>query len=77
MSYIAYPARVRYRRFCYSSLRYRVGNTGICLLYTSDAADDLLCVDLGGRRITKKKKTSYTIIRLRNHSITRRKLIDT
>ena len=23
----------------------------ICLLYTSDAADDLLCVDLGGRRI--------------------------
>ena len=29
-----------------------------CLLYTSDAADDLLCVDLGGRRIIKKKKTS-------------------
>src|SRR5450756_2760819 len=29
-----------------------------CLLYTSDAADDLLCVDLGGRRIIKKK-TSY------------------
>ena len=27
----------------------------ICLLYTSDAADDLLCVDLGGRRIIKKK----------------------
>src|SRR5450756_772465 len=23
--------------------------TGSCLLYTSDAADDLLCVDLGGR----------------------------
>src|SRR5450756_989754 len=32
----------------------RIGRTtgkGICLLYTSDAADDLLCVDLGGRRI--------------------------
>src|SRR5450756_773570 len=29
-----------------------------CLLYTSDAADDLLCVDLGGRRIIKKKKNS-------------------
>ena len=29
-----------------------------CLLYTSDAADDLLCVDLGGRRIIKKKKTN-------------------
>eukprot|EP00657_Telonema_sp_P-1_P004186 TRINITY_DN19670_c0_g2_i2.p1 TRINITY_DN19670_c0_g2~~TRINITY_DN19670_c0_g2_i2.p1 ORF type:complete len:137 (-),score=63.96 TRINITY_DN19670_c0_g2_i2:10-420(-) len=27
-----------------------------CLLYTSDAADDLLCVDLCGRRIIKKKK---------------------
>src|SRR5659263_41115 len=26
------------------------------LMYTSDAADDLLCVDLGGRRIIKKKK---------------------
>ena len=26
-----------------------------CLLYTSDAADDLLCVDLGGRRNIKKK----------------------
>src|SRR5450756_188474 len=26
--------------------------TGVtCLLYTSDAADDLLCVDLGGRRL--------------------------
>eukprot|EP00657_Telonema_sp_P-1_P009540 TRINITY_DN3788_c0_g1_i4.p2 TRINITY_DN3788_c0_g1~~TRINITY_DN3788_c0_g1_i4.p2 ORF type:complete len:130 (-),score=17.25 TRINITY_DN3788_c0_g1_i4:118-507(-) len=30
--------------------------SGTCLLYTSDAADDLLCVDLGGRRIIKKKK---------------------
>ena len=28
---------------------------GACLLYTSDAADDLLCVGLGGRRILKKK----------------------
>ena len=27
-----------------------------CLLYTSDAADDLLCVDLGGRRNIKKKR---------------------
>ena len=30
-----------------------------CLLYTSDAADDLLCVDLGGRRVIKKKKYIY------------------
>eukprot|EP00831_Metopus_contortus_P005393 TRINITY_DN12040_c0_g2_i1.p1 TRINITY_DN12040_c0_g2~~TRINITY_DN12040_c0_g2_i1.p1 ORF type:complete len:142 (-),score=34.36 TRINITY_DN12040_c0_g2_i1:63-488(-) len=26
-----------------------------CLLYTSDAADDTPCVDLGGRRLIKKK----------------------
>ena len=26
-----------------------------CLLYTSDAADDMQCVDRGGRRIIKKK----------------------
>ena len=25
-----------------------------CLLYTSDAADDMQCVDLGGRRIIKR-----------------------
>jgi len=31
-----------------------------CLLYTSDAADDMQCVDLGGRRIIKKKKTDAT-----------------
>ena len=29
---------------------------GRCGLYTSDAADDPRCVDLGGRRILKKKK---------------------
>ena len=29
-----------------------------CLLYTSDAADDLLCVDLCGRRIIQKKNLS-------------------
>ena len=38
---------------------YGPGNTSTitlrCLLYTSDAADDLLCVDLGGRRIIKNK----------------------
>ena len=27
-----------------------------CLLYTSDAADDMQCVDLGGRRIIKKNQ---------------------
>ena len=33
----------------------RLGNVGICLLYTSDAADERSSVDLGGRRIIKKK----------------------
>mgnify|MGYP007112055173 CR=1 FL=1 len=33
----------------------RDGRPGNCPLYTSDAADDLLCVALGGRRIIKKK----------------------
>ena len=36
------------------------GRINACLLYTSDAADDLLCVDLGGRRIIKKKKIYCT-----------------
>ena len=30
----------------------------VCLLYTSDAADERSSVDLGGRRILKKKKTT-------------------
>ena len=32
-----------------------------CLLYTSDAADEEDSVDLGGRRIIKKKKTRETV----------------
>mgnify|MGYP003381338623 CR=1 FL=1 len=31
------------------------GDNGNCLLYTSDAADERSSVDLGGRRIIKKK----------------------
>ena len=31
-------------------------HNGTCLLYTSDAADEEDSVDLGGRRIIKKKK---------------------
>ena len=34
------------------------GNVG-CILYTSDAADDLFCVYLGGRRIINKNISSY------------------
>ena len=31
--------------------------SSVCLLYTSDAADERSSVDLGGRRIIKKKKS--------------------
>ena len=34
----------------------RAGAVLHCLLYTSDAADERSSVDLGGRRIIKKKK---------------------
>ena len=34
--------------------------TNACLLYTSDAADERSSVDLGGRRIIKKKKKKDT-----------------
>ena len=43
-------------------MKIRIFDILSCLLYTSDAADDLLCVDLGGRRITKKK-TQVTVPR--------------
>ena len=33
----------------------RANRERTCLLYTSDAADDRIIVDLGGRRIIKKK----------------------
>ena len=39
-----------------------------CLLYTSDAADDLLCVDLGGRRIIKKKKQTHQYLLTHRHT---------
>ena len=36
----------------------QVAQTMFCLLYTSDAADERSSVDLGGRRIIKKKKNT-------------------
>ena len=41
-----------------------------CLLYTSDAADERSSVDLGGRRIIKKKNTE-DISACERHSIDR------
>ena len=42
----------------------------LCLLYTSDAADDLLCVDLGGRRLIKKKTMLTYLNRLTKEQVT-------
>ena len=39
----------------------RPGRISACLLYTSDAADERSSVDLGGRRIIKKKKRDREI----------------
>ena len=36
--------------------------TKVCLLYTSDAADERSSVDLGGRRIIKKKHRKTTSV---------------
>ena len=49
---------VRGRAACRHGGSCAAGSTGTCLLYTSDAADERSSVDLGGRRIIKKK-TSY------------------
>ena len=46
-----------------------------CLLYTSDAADERSSVDLGGRRIIKKKKRidlSLSPLTSQNHALVNR-----
>ena len=40
-----------------TTFKKQLGEHGICLLYTSDAADERSSVDLGGRRIIKKKNS--------------------
>ena len=44
-----------------SKLYFNYGHFRHCLLYTSDAADERSSVDLGGRRIIKKKNNVYMI----------------
>ena len=44
-----------------------VGDQKTCLLYTSDAADERSSVDLGGRRIIKKKKTQNKGVVVHKH----------
>ena len=50
---LLYPVSVRERSVALSLFR-------DCLLYTSDAADERSSVDLGGRRMIKKKKQQHT-----------------
>ena len=47
---------IRLEEFKLVEMKNRTLFIEICLLYTSDAADDMQCVDLGGRRIIKKLK---------------------
>ena len=42
----------------------------VCLLYTSDAADERSSVDLGGRRIIKKKNTEDSAVGRIRHKTT-------
>ena len=48
----------------------QVGKPKICLLYTSDAADERSSVDLGGRRLIKKKKREIKRTQTSNKSHT-------
>ena len=43
-------------RFMFETPDGQAGDASVCLLYTSDAADQRSRVDLGGRRFIKKKK---------------------
>ena len=48
-------------------VHYFIAMVGACLLYTSDAADERSSVDLGGRRIIKKKHTCKSGVRALIH----------
>ena len=53
--------------------RARQDNYNICLLYTSDAADERSSVDLGGRRIIKKKEQKKkTTVKPHRHELSPR-----
>eukprot|EP00658_Telonema_sp_P-2_P066455 TRINITY_DN55470_c0_g1_i3.p2 TRINITY_DN55470_c0_g1~~TRINITY_DN55470_c0_g1_i3.p2 ORF type:complete len:116 (-),score=17.61 TRINITY_DN55470_c0_g1_i3:39-386(-) len=58
-NHLVHPAAGPSRKMLASHLAFRVirhKSSYLCLLYTSDAADEEDSVDLGGRRIIKKKK---------------------
>ena len=51
------------RRLLGASVQLRLHILVVCLLYTSDAADERSSVDLGGRRIIKKKMITADVCR--------------
>ena len=61
---VAHPDQARRLRARQHVLHNDAAAPGACLLYTSDAADERSSVDLGGRRIIKKKKSANHTIRL-------------
>ena len=68
MSAIAWRTRIAARRSAPSDVEHDLAEVLVrllmaCLLYTSDAADERSSVDLGGRRIIKKKKTTKQSVR--------------
>ena len=57
--FVCFAITIYAKKICLFALNTRLTNdidTHTCLLYTSDAADERSSVDLGGRRIIKKKK---------------------
>ena len=50
-------------QWCLALAEYESALSVTCLLYTSDAADERSSVDLGGRRIIKKKNKNTQTVR--------------
>ena len=66
-----YPVELANKLFDLMAMfaEYGFNKSHTCLLYTSDAADERSSVDLGGRRILKKKNmTQYRRLRTENAS---------
>ena len=55
---VSRPAFIARQQGVLSALAADEGTLPACLLYTSDAADDPLCVALGGSRIINKTTTN-------------------
>ena len=67
-SYRGYPIEQLAEKSTFLEVSYLLLNGNLpnkkhCLLYTSDAADERSSVDLGGRRIIKKKNRAHRSMR--------------